>query len=99
MKIPKHGMSITIEHNSHKSCYVSVAEFLKSNDSLDDFETPEQAARARDTDELWVVLWYPHTPAGNYAACGSTLRTVCGPTLREALAYACKGCETMEVET
>lgn len=72
--LPLHKGALTIEHNEHKNCYLTVAEFtedLKVEES--DWLSPEDRQKSLDTGELWMVRWYPDTPVGSFWVWGSTL--------------------------
>lgn len=84
IEFPTHAASMSLEHNHHKSGYQTVEEYLKSpaNEDLFDWESPEHKQRAIDTNEIWVLQWYPITPIG--------FNCVAAPTLGECLSFARK---------
>lgn len=76
--LPEHKCSLTISHNQHRDYYQPIEEYIE--ESGDEFETEEAKRRSIETDEIWVIQWYPNTPIGSY--------TVIAPTLEEALRLA-----------
>ena len=63
--LPPHKCGLTIYHNPHKNGHQSVEEFVSGCDYDDDeWATEDSRQRASDTDELWVMQWYPETPIG-----------------------------------
>lgn len=67
MKFPKHEASLHLTHNEHKSYYRTVAESIEQDDhGYTDrcWASPEQKQKAIDTNECWVLQWYPNTPVG-----------------------------------
>jgi hypothetical protein len=81
MILPKHCCSLTIEHNPHKNYYESIPEYVSGpNNFSSHFKNDEAYDRCIDTNELWVMQWYPDTPVGFIA--------VCAPTLNELIEYA-----------
>lgn len=80
MRFPKHKCGLTLEHNPHKTYYERIEDYIEQRDLVEDFETSDQLQRALNTDELWVLQWFPRTPVGSYV--------VAAPTLDECLARA-----------
>lgn len=78
MKFPKHECSLTLEHNPNKDLYQTVREYLTEMDY--DFASEQARQVAIDTNELWVLRWYPETPIG--------FHLVAAPTLDEVLKLA-----------
>lgn len=60
--LPKHSVSLTIEHNPHKLNYESVEVYLSR--SLVVFRSERDKDEAIALDELWTLQWYPDTPVG-----------------------------------
>lgn len=80
MKFPEHKCGLFLTHNEHRDYYEKLEQFLVDHDLLDDFASPEALQRAIDTDECWVLQWYPNTPVG--------FCRVAAPTLDEVLTMA-----------
>lgn len=79
MKFPSHEAGLYLTHNEHKDCYNTVSDFI--NDAHpsydeDDFVSPEDMQKCIDTNECWVLHWYPVTPVGFHRVCGSSLEIV-----------------------
>jgi len=74
MCFPTHKTSMTIQHNDHKSVYISVSDWIKEDDMCD-WESEEEKQRAIDSDELWTIQWYPKTPVSFCAVAASTLES------------------------
>jgi hypothetical protein len=67
MKFPKHEASLTLTHNEHKSYYRTVAESIEDGSfgmQDDEWVSPEQKAKAIETNDCWTLQWYPNTPVG-----------------------------------
>ena len=60
---PRH-LTLTLEHNPHKSVHQPLAEYLADHEHDVQFETPAERDRALAEDSLWVLQWYPDTPVG-----------------------------------
>lgn len=60
--LPEHAASLTIEHNEHLCYYATAAEEFM--DRADIFPTTAEWEKAIDTNEVWVLRWYPRTPVG-----------------------------------
>ena len=58
---PRH-LTLTLEHNPHKSVCQPLDEYLANNDVT--FETAAERDTALAEDSLWVLQWYPDTPVG-----------------------------------
>lgn len=92
--LPAHKCELTITHNTHKSGYETVAQWIKRQGTqFDDHHLQWSSETAKDaciaTDELWEIQWFPHTPGGSYV--------VYGPTLKEILDWASHVCIDTEV--
>lgn len=74
MKLPLH-LALTIEHNPHKVFYETVEQHLYEQDLSDDnvWIDPEDKKKCIETDNLWMIHWYPHTPIGYHIMYGSSL--------------------------
>ena len=80
IELPRHKCSLTITHNDHKDYHRTLAQELELYGDDNNWPSDEAKQRAIDTDEIWVIQWYPDTPIGSYR--------VAAPTLEEALAFA-----------
>jgi len=64
---PDHQAALHLSHNEYAGNYDTVTEQL-DNDcdyySNDSWATPEEKQKAIDTNELWTLHWYPHSPVG-----------------------------------
>jgi hypothetical protein len=80
VQLPQHKCSLTIEHNPHRDYYESITDYINRDEDRFDWETPEDRQTAIDTDELWIMQWYPNTPVG--------FNAVAAPTLEKLLAWA-----------
>lgn len=56
--------SVTIEANDHRSCYQTVAEFMKDEDGAE--VEPDVLQKMIDTDTVIRLQFYPLTPIGFY---------------------------------
>jgi hypothetical protein len=79
MKLPRH-IALDIRHNDHKADYRTAREWWGEQGpsgamSFDDDEwaSPEEFAKAMESDEVWVIHWYPDTPVGSCTVLASTL--------------------------
>ena len=77
--LPKHKGGLYIEHNPHKGVYMDVEQWIIDNDWCD-WENDESKQRASETDEIWIIQWYPSSPVSFYS--------VAAPTLQDALRLA-----------
>jgi hypothetical protein len=77
MNFPKHKCGLHLTHNEHKDYYENINEYLKDDLYDEDyFISTEDKQKCIDTDEIWILQWYPDTPVGFYRVCGSTLEIV-----------------------
>jgi len=72
MKFPKHDISLDISHNECRLNYQTVEQYLENPFGEPVFETPEERQEAIDTNEIWVIQWYPDTPIGFYWVAATT---------------------------
>jgi hypothetical protein len=82
-QLPIHEAGLTLEHNPNRGNYETVEVWLKrlaAQESVPHFASAEAMQRAVDTNEVWVLRWYPHTPVG--------FEEVAAPTLPEVLEAA-----------
>lgn len=80
MKLPEHKCGLYLTHNEHRDLYQKLEKWIVDNDATEDFADDAARQRAIETDECWVLQWYPDTPVG--------FCRVAAPTLEEALALA-----------
>lgn len=77
MKFPEHKCGLYLEHNPNRDYYETVKEWLeKGNGQLAEFKSPQSKQRAIDTNEIWILQWYPNTPVGFNCVAASTLEEV-----------------------
>ena len=79
INFPKHDAALYLTHNDHKSVYETVKKMIESDHPAVDkdyFVSDEDMQKCIDTNELWELQWYPHTPVGFIKVCGSTLEIV-----------------------
>ena len=83
--LPKHAAGLTIERNPGRVAYESVAQWLISATAYSgepSWSSPEARVRAIETDDVWVMQWYPATPVG--------FHLIAAPTLGELLVFAAR---------
>src|SRR4051812_9176055 len=73
--LPSHKCSLTLEHNPHKVLYRTVAQWLEEVDVEPGltWPSPQERQRALDTNEVWVLTWYPNTPIAFQWVAATTL--------------------------
>ncbi len=63
--IPEHKASALLSHNEHLSSYETVEQYLVGIGlDADEWAAPGECEKAIETNELWVLQWYPATPIG-----------------------------------
>lgn len=77
---PPHKCGLYLTHNEHRDTYTPLVDFIAEGDLAGEFESPEAMQAAIDSDEIWVLQWYPDTPVG--------FHRVAAPTLGGVLALA-----------
>lgn len=70
--LPKHKCGLSISHNEHKTYRESAADYITQSEHLH-WEDERAKQAAIDTDEIWVMHWYPETPIGFHAVAAPTL--------------------------
>lgn len=85
MKLPKGEYGLYLTHNDHKSVYDTLPEWLENCAAIYDWADEEAKQRAIETDCIWTLQWYPHSPIGFTA--------VAAPTLPELLEMVAEYCE------
>lgn len=74
--LPAHKASLTLTHNEHKNYYETVAQTIKDDEEHDihhDWVSPVEMQKAIETDEMWVLQWYPETPIGSHSIAAASL--------------------------
>ncbi len=72
--LPKHAASLTISHNDHLGYYSTVAREIEDDGhGMDAWVSEEEKQRSIDTNEVWLMQWYPDTPVGFYTLAASSL--------------------------
>jgi hypothetical protein len=70
--LPEHKAELSITHNEHRCSYESAADFLDACAiDADELARPDEIERMIESDSIWCLQWYPHTPLGfnrRYAA-------------------------------
>jgi hypothetical protein len=83
MNLPSHPYGLTLNHNDHKSDYLTVADLVadwEEQSCAPDWPSEEAKERAVATNEIWTLRWYPYTPVGQLY--------IAAPTLEELLTFA-----------
>lgn len=83
MNLPSHPYGLTLSHNDHKADYLTAADVVAEWDGFcwaPTWPSEEAKQQAVDTDEIWTLQWYPHTPVGQLY--------IAAPTLEELLTFA-----------
>lgn len=73
MKLPAHKCELILTHNSHKSIYQNLSEYIADNELRSSFVLEGEYQKALEADSIWELQWYPNTPVGSYLVCASTL--------------------------
>lgn len=70
--------SLSIEFNRNAPNYQTVTTFIDENHEWFDgcWVSPEEEQKARDTNRLWEIQVYPHTPVGFYNYAASSLEAL-----------------------
>lgn len=76
--LPKHDAGLTIERNPGRVYYEDVSAWLASLEGEPDWPSSEARQRAIESNDVWVMQWYPNTPVG--------FSQVAAPTLAELIA-------------
>jgi hypothetical protein len=91
--LPAHVGSLTLTHNEHKNYYKTVKDTLEEDDANDeksryyDFVTDVERQKAIETDELWVLHWYPLSPVGFNNICAASLPALAAWLQNHGLAF------------
>lgn len=60
MTFPEHKCGLYLTHNEHRDNYEKIENYIKDNEI--EFDSPEEKQKSIDSDEIWVLQWYPNTP-------------------------------------
>jgi len=64
---PKHEASLHLTHNQHRAYYETIEQAIASGTYPDDhWVSPYQRAKAIETESVWELQWYPHTPVRSH---------------------------------
>ena len=64
IELPEH-IILRILHNTHKSFYEPIEEYIRDI-SDEDFPDLEEKQKIIDTDSIWCIQWYPDIPTDFY---------------------------------
>ncbi len=65
IKFPEHKAALILYHNDHLNNYSTVKQAIESEDfGYDCWISKEQEKKAIETNEWWMLQWYPLTPVG-----------------------------------
>lgn len=77
IKFPDHLASLHLTHNQHKDYYETVEKYNQNSWMKDiSWVSEEQQKKSLETNEVWELQWYPHTPIGSYCIAGADLDAV-----------------------
>lgn len=86
LRFPEHKVSLSLEHNPHRTNYETIEEWLKANCKESSQSSPDDCrwltVRPEDRDlilrtgEVWTLQWYPDTPVGFCAVAAASLERV-----------------------
>lgn len=70
-KLPRHDCSLTLCHNEHRDYYLTCEQaeaeaVARHGPATWSWVSPEQRAKALETNDYWSIQWYPDTPIGSY---------------------------------
>ena len=68
-RLPRHAASLHLTHNQHRAYYRTVAQ--EDDEAAErgqawSWVSDAQRAKARETDDVWELHWYPDTPIGSF---------------------------------
>lgn len=76
MTFPKH-INLELQHNEHAVLYETAQQWLESRgEHIPTFESDEEKARAIETNEIWMLQWYPDTPVGFHWIAAASLEAL-----------------------
>lgn len=64
---PRHEASLHLTHNDHKTVYQTVQQSIDDEShgyGKDCWVSEEQKQKAIETNDCWILQWYPDTPVG-----------------------------------
>ncbi len=76
------GGQWSIEFNDHKGYYQTAQQVIEQFEANEDtgpcleFQTPELRQKAIDTNTIYYLQWYPHTPNGFVGFAAPTLENL-----------------------
>jgi hypothetical protein len=73
MEFPPHKGELILEHCPNRSYYQSVGEWLAYQQTEPDWPSADERQRAINTNEMWILQWYPDTPIGFNRVAAATL--------------------------
>ena len=73
--LPAHH-SLSLEHNGHRTVYQTVEQYYCGVDWIDDWVSDAEMQKAIETDEVWVLHWYPRTPVEFHWLLASSLEAL-----------------------
>ncbi len=65
--LPQYDVTMHLEHNKHKVYYETVEQACDGDTfgyADDCWVSEEQKREAIETDDCWIIQWYPNTPIG-----------------------------------
>ena len=82
--LPPHKAGLSLRHNPQMGVGITVKEWLNYPGRETEFAWPSDHAKARsiDTNELWILTWYPEFPLISHE--------IAAPTLAGLLEFAAK---------
>lgn len=79
LKWPKHEASLHLTHNQHKAYYYTVAESVQDEDhgyGSDCWASEEQKQKAIETNDCWMLQWYPNNPTSCFIVAAADLEVL-----------------------
>jgi len=75
MQFPEHKASLRLTHNEHLDYYQTVENWIEENGTrhFATWVSDDQKQKAIETNEFWVLQWYPDTPVGFYCLAAADL--------------------------
>jgi len=80
---PPHKAGLYLTHNEHLDYYETAEIWITAREKrgdMADWSSPDARQRCIDSNEVWVLHWYPTSPVG--------FEHIAGPTLEEVLEAA-----------
>ncbi len=67
MLLPTHEAGLDLQHNPHKAYAQTVEDYITMSENVEDFDgaflSLDELRKSVETNELWVLFWYPESPA------------------------------------